>query len=384
MSIRKRLILSNIAMILVPIILFGVTAFILTNLLLGDLQNPIMEQKQHFWQHNIHNGSGAVQAEFARTLFPLLFLSLIFILIITNGLLSYFVSKSIITPVNELMIAAKLISEGDLSFRISSKRNDELGQLSMAFEKMRQKLKESTDVQLQYEENRKELIANISHDLKTPITAIKGYVEGIRDGVANTPEKMEKYIQTINTKANDLDQLIDELFLYSKLDLRRVPFHFEQVDVKAYLLDLIEEIQFDLDKDRISFQLDFEEKQDYGATIDREKLKRVIMNIINNSLKYMDKDVKKLKLLLKCTKDSILVEIKDNGAGISADALPFIFDRFYRADPSRNNETGGSGLGLAIVKRIIEEHGGQIWAESELGKGTSIYFTLKKSMKVGK
>lgn len=385
MSIRRRLILSNIAMILVPVMLFGVTAFSLSHLFLGDFTNMDGEGYQNPWvqhQHNhaVQSTEWPISPEFARVFFPLLFLSFILILILTNGFLSYFVAKSIIIPVKELMQASKSISEGNLDFHIQSGGHDELGQLSKSFEKMRQKLKESTELQIQYEENRKELIASISHDLKTPITAIKGYIEGIQDGVANTPEKMERYIKTINTKANDLDQLIDELFLYSKLDLRRVPFYFEKVDVKVYLLDIVEELQFDVNKDDTLIMTVIEDAKNYEATLDCEKVKRVIMNLVNNSLKYTDKDDKQIQISLKAIDDAVLIEVGDNGSGIPNDALPFIFDRFYRGDPSRNTKTGGSGLGLAIAKRIVEEHGGRIWAESVLGHGTSVFFTLKKSL----
>ncbi len=167
------------------------------------------------------------------------------VLIITNGLLTYFVANSIIKPVRGLSRAAKEISDGNLDYRIQSMGKDELGQLAETFEMMRQKLKEASEDQERYEMNRKELIASISHDLKTPTTSIKGYVKGIRDGIADTPEKMERYIETIYTKANDLDQLIDELFLFSKLELQEVPFHFTDVNLHAYLADFIEELRFD-------------------------------------------------------------------------------------------------------------------------------------------
>ncbi len=298
---------------------------------------------------------------------------------ITNGLLSYFVSRSILKPVKKLNEAALNISEGNLDFQITPLNNDELGKLAIRFEEMRKNLKHASDVQKKYENNRKELIANISHDLKTPITSIKGYVEGIRDGVANSPEKLDRYLQTIYTKTIDMDHLINELFLFSKLDLNRIPFDLEEVDLHNYLVDIIEELQFDLEKENISVL--YENKMETKHTtvlLDREQLKRAFTNIVQNSLKYMDKEHKQLEVSLNEQKDFILVKIKDNGIGIINEAVPYIFDRFYRADPSRNASTGGTGLGLAITKLIVEEHGGEIWAESKLGEQTIIQFTLKK------
>jgi signal transduction histidine kinase len=293
------------------------------------------------------------------------------------GLLNYLVSRSIIKPVTFLKQAADRIKSGDLDFKVTSASNDEVGQLHQAFEEMRIRLKESTELQIKYEENRKELLSNISHDLKTPITSIIGYVEGIRDGVANTPEKTAKYLSTISLKARDLDALIDELFLFSKLDLKREPFSFEKVDIVPFIKDISEEVQFDLQPH--GFKLDVAiTAPSLIVTADREKLKRVMMNIIQNSVKFLNKDEKKIEITLEENNEDVMVIITDNGQGIDPEDLPFVFDRFYRSEPSRNTATGGSGLGLAIAKQIIQAHGGTIEADSKLGEGTSVFFTLKK------
>ncbi|USK26839.1 HAMP domain-containing protein [Bacillus sp. CMF21] len=316
-------------------------------------------------------------AELTRELFPLLLILLVILFVLIIGLLNYLVSRSIIKPVSFLKQAADRIKSGDLDFKVTPASNDEVGQLHLAFEEMRIRLKESTELQIKYEENRKELLSNISHDLKTPITSIIGYVEGIRDGVANTPEKTAKYLSTISLKARDLDSLIDELFLFSKLDLKREPFFFEKVDLVPFIKDISEEVQFDLQPHGI--QLDAAIiAPSLIVTADREKIKRVMMNIIQNSVKFLDKDEKKIAISLQENNEDVMVIITDNGQGIDPEALPFVFDRFYRSELSRNMATGGSGLGLSIAKQIIHAHGGTIEADSNLGEGTSVYFTLKK------
>jgi signal transduction histidine kinase len=234
-------------------------------------------------------------------------------------------------------------------------------------------------LQNKYEQNRKELIANISHDLKTPITSIKGYVEGIRDGVASTPEKIDRYIETIYVKATDMDYLIDELFLLSKLELSSVPFHFEEIDLRTFFVYLLEEFQFDLEKAGVSIALAADNEANYKVSADREQLKRIVTNIIQNSLKHMDKEVKEILVHLTAKAAEVIVQVQDNGTGIDETVLPLIFDQFYRADPSRKSGAGSSGLGLAIVKRIVEQQGGAAWAESTVGKGTSIFFSLLRS-----
>lgn len=305
-------------------------------------------------------------------------IAILLILLLTNGVLTYLVSKSIVKPLESLKNAAVQIKEGNLDFEVKSYSKDEIGEVCSAFEDMRHKLKESVEVKSLYEKDRKELISNISHDLKTPITAIKGYVEGIMDGVADSPEKMERYIKTIYNKANDLDRLIDELFLFSKLDLNKLPSNFENVDITSYLEDSIEELRFDLEKKNIQLNYYTLCKSPLMVVADRERLKRVIINVVDNSIKHMNKNDRQISIRLEDDGKFIKAEIHDNGSGIAESDLPHIFDRFYRADLSRNTSSGGSGLGLAIAKLIIEEHGGKIWAASEENKGTSIFFTLKK------
>lgn len=358
MSIQKRLVLSNIAMIVVPVLSFFLIDLLWAFGFIGNQGEPLSQDKiQLFtkWRFSILLG----------------------VIVLTNGLLTYMVSKSIIKPVQMLTAAAEEIRSGNLEHSVKRTGRDELGELAETFEEMRIKLKKSNELQKQYEENRKELIASISHDLKTPLTSIQGYVKGLLDGVAGTPEKTERYLQTIDQKAGDLDKLIDELFLYSKMDLEQEPFQLETVDLHAYFSDYLEELEFNLPG--TSVRLEAASGKTFKVAADREKLKRVIDNLLQNASKYMDKEKPELRIVLQEKTNKIEVQIQDNGSGISEESLPHIFDSFYRADASRNSGTGGSGLGLAIAKRIIDGHGGEIWAESEEGAGTAICFTLKKS-----
>lgn len=315
-------------------------------------------------------------AEMIRKLFPILIVVLLAILLFTNWLLFRLITRSIIKPLNGLRQSAEQIKEGDLHFEVKAQGNDEIGQLCVSFEEMRRQLKHSVQLQLQYEENRKELLSSISHDLRTPITTIKGYVEGIRDGVADTQDKMDKYLDTIHSRVISMDRLVDELFLYSKLDLKRVPYSFEHTDLQQFLQDVIEELRFDLDLQGVHIEGIYPDRP-IIVVADREKLKRVVLNLIDNGVKYMDKDERNITVRVMEEDDHALVVISDNGPGIRTEQLPYIFEQFYRGDESRSGDAGGSGLGLAIARQIIEGHGGRIWAESEWGQGCSIYFTLK-------
>ncbi len=286
------------------------------------------------------------------------------------------------TPICKLEEAANNIKEGNLDFTIEADSKDEMGRLCQNFEDMRQRLKESAEEKLEAEKQNRILISNISHDLRTPITAIKGYVEGILDGVADTPEKVDKYMRTIYNKAIDMDRLINELTLYAKIDTNRIPYNFKRINAGEYFHDCIEEIGLELEAEHLGLSYFNYVSDEVLIIADPEQLKRVIDNIIGNSVKYMDKEHGLINIRIKDVGDFIQVEIEDNGKGIAQKDLPFIFDRFYRTDASRNSATGGSGIGLSIVKKIIEDHGGKIWATSKESTGTVMYFVIRKYQEV--
>ncbi len=313
-----------------------------------------------------------------RRLFVDMAIAIMVILIITSLFLTNWISKGVFVPVNQLNIAMQNIAEGNLEYMLPDSEDGEIGELYRNYEDMRLRLKESTDEKILAERQNKELVSNISHDLKTPITAIKGYVEGIMDGVADTPEKMDKYIRTIYNKANDMDKLINELTVYSGIDSNRIPYHFHRINISEYFGDCVEEVGLDLESKNIELNYSNLAAPNTVIIADPEQLKRVVNNIIGNSVKYLDKEKGEIDIRILDELDSIRVEIEDNGKGIAAKDLPKIFERFYRTDASRNSSKGGSGIGLSIVKKIIEDHGGYIWATSKEGEGTCMHFVIRK------
>ena len=307
-----------------------------------------------------------------------LFVSLLTILVFTAFLLTRWLESSIFTPISAINIAMNNIRDGNFTYTLSTGEEGEIGDLYRNYEDMRLRLKESADEKLEREKQNRELISNISHDLKTPITSIKGYVEGLIDGVANTPEKQEKYIRTIYNKANDMDHLIDELTLYSRFESDRIPYNFHRLNVADYFGDCVEEIGMDMEAKGIELNYTNLVSPQTKIIADPEQMKRVINNIVGNSVKYMDKEKGRIDIRILDEHDSVRIEIEDNGKGIGARDLPNIFDRFYRTDSSRNSSQGGSGIGLSIVRKIIEDHGGYIWATSREGEGTCMHFVIRK------
>jgi len=300
------------------------------------------------------------------------------ILILTSGMITAWLNKDVYKPLKELSVAMQHISKGDFDYHMNGGRRDEIGMLFENYEQMRLQLKESEEEKAQNEKKSKELVSNISHDLKTPITSIKGYVEGIMDGVANTPEKMDKYIKTIYNKANDMDKLINELTTYSAIDSNKIPYHFNILNVSDYFSDCVEEVGLDLEAKNIHLNFTNLVSADTCVVADPEQLKKVINNIISNSVKYMGHANGEIDIRLLDEGESVKIEIEDDGKGIAAKDIGNIFERFYRTDSSRNSLQGGSGIGLSIVKKIIEDHGGYVWATSREGEGTCMHFVLRK------
>ncbi len=319
-----------------------------------------------------------------RGLFFEIVFAIVLTLLMTAAMLMAWIYQSMVTPIRKLQIAAENIKEGNLDFKIDTvgAEQDEMNELCQTFEDMRRRLKENAEEKIAAEQESRDLISNIAHDLKTPITAVKGYAEGIIDGVANTPEKIDKYVRTIYSKANEMDTLINELTLYSKIDTNKIPYNYAKINVEEYFKDCIEEIGIDLETRNIGLAYYNYTERDVVIIADPEQLRRVVSNIVGNSAKYMNKPNGFINIRIKDVGDFIQVEIEDNGRGIPAKDLPYIFDRFYRGDVSRNSATGGSGIGLSIVKKIIEDHGGKIWATSKEDTGTVMYFVIRKYQEV--
>lgn len=296
------------------------------------------------------------------------------VLLMTNGLLSWYMARNITRPLKILEEAAHQIKEEDLETPVTYDGNDEYQRVCTAFEEMRVRLKNSLNEQLRYEENRKQLLANISHDLKTPITAIKGYVEGILDGIADTPDKVDKYLDTIYSKSVLMNDLIDGLFLFSKLDLGKMQFNFQSISIGAFLTDTCEELQ--LDYPSMEIHLDIPEQEIY-VHADSTHLHRVITNLVDNAEKYCENEKASVDIIVNTDGSMAELKIRDNGPGIDDEVLPRIFERFYRGDTSRSSLREGSGLGLSIARQIVIAHGGTITGRNSPNGGLEILLTLR-------
>lgn len=379
MKLKTRIVLGFTMIILMPLLLFAATLYGFSQ---SQAQKAQAVTESDGTVYDISITDSADSQGRVHVMAKDLFISAFVILISVALVVGLWVYRSIAIPLVKLKKATQNIKEGNLDFVLDVEGKDEFSELCQDFEEMRRRLKESTEEKSLIEKENRELISNISHDLKTPITAVKGYVEGIMDGVADTPEKMDRYVRTIYNKTNEMDHLINELTFYSKIDTNRIPYTFSKLNVEDYFEDCSEEVGLELETRGIELVYANYVEKDVMVIADGEQIRRVIHNIISNAIKYMDKPKGIIQIRIKDVGDFIQIEIEDNGKGIGPKDLPYIFDRFYRTDVSRNSSKGGSGIGLSIVKKILEDHGGKVWATSRLGIGTIMYFVLRKYQEV--
>ena len=381
MKLKTRIIVGFVAIILLPLLLFSASLYGFSQTQAKHVQessSQASDSSQMVYDISLPQSSSSQVKLMAKDMI----LTATIILVFTALSVGLWIYRSIAVPLVKLKKATKNIKEGNLDFVLEVEGNDEFSQLCQDFEEMRKRLKESTEEKILMDKENKELISNISHDLKTPITAVKGYVEGIMDGVADTPEKMDRYVRTIYNKTNEMDHLINELTFYSKIDTNRIPYTFSKLNVGDYFSDCAEELGLEMETRGIELVYANYVEKGVQVIADGEQIRRVIHNIVSNAIKYMEKPRGIIQLRVKDVGDFIQVEIEDNGKGIAAKDLPYIFDRFYRTDVSRNSSKGGSGIGLSIVKKIMEDHDGKVWATSRLGIGTIMYFVLRKYQEV--
>lgn len=287
------------------------------------------------------------------------------VIILVNACCSRWISSLIIPPMKEIRRGMQKIRRGELEGEITVFRQDELGEVSSEFNEMQRQLKLSKEEQAKYEAYRKELISSISHDLRTPLTTIKGYIRGILDGIANTDEKRLKYLLAVQTRTEDLENLINQLSAYNRMETHNFQYKMEKVRLEEFISEYLEENGDFILKNHLEFSVTA------GGTeyirMDRGAMKRVLDNLIINSIRYREKETGKIQIRIERRERRICLSLTDDGPGVGENDLERIFESFCRLDQSRSRCGEGSGLGLAIVKRIITDHQGQVYAKNNNG-----------------
>ena len=373
MTIKKRLFISNILMIVIPFII-SVSTMIICVFILDFLSNGALiemiktEREIVVVQRATHNVQMAGVSIF-------MLFSICVIMRLTNRFLINFVFKKIKQPLELLSNGVQQISEGKLDCKIEYNEQDEFTPVCKAFNDMTARLNDSVEVVKKNEQNRKELIAGISHDLRSPLTSIKAYVDGLLDGVASTPESQQEYLQIIKQKTDDINKMVSQLFLYSKMDMGNYPTHSEILNIGNEIRDFISASQEEYRTEGLLVEIINAPSEAY-IYADPVQLRSVFANILGNSAKYKDKENAKATINCVSSNGFVKIILEDNGAGVPEGDISRLFEVFYRIDPSRNNPHKGSGLGLAIAAKTIERMNGKMFAEN-IGVGIGLRMIIE-------
>jgi two-component system sensor histidine kinase BaeS len=298
----------------------------------------------------------------------LIWLSSTVIALILSGLVGLLLSRAIANPLRRLTEAASAVARGQLDQQVPVKSRDELGRLSRTFNEMTRRLKAARQMQI-------DMVANVSHELRTPLTSINGLIETLRDGAVDDAEVRDSFLETAENETNRLIRLVKDLLLLSRVDSETLNLQRKPTDLVQLIQDTVDRLSFQAETKELALKVEANPTCPTVA-VDPDRIEQVLVNLLDNAIKYSRPGGHIMISLDGGPGQSVLIRVKDEGIGISAEELSRIGERFYRADKARTRTEGGSGLGLAIARSLVEAHGGQLWVESQEGKGTMVSFTL--------
>lgn len=296
----------------------------------------------------------------------------IVVILLLNTLFTRYQLKKLLQPMDALAQAAGRVEAGDYTQAIDCPGRDEFAPVCAAFNRMQEHLLEEQEKSAAYERSRTDLVAGISHDLRTPLTSVKGYIKGLRDGVAQTPERQRQYLDVAYRRACDMEVLLQRLFYFSRLETGNLPLFREEADLGSFVGQFAGEVGPELEQAGGKIELTVSPGP-HPVSIDPEQLYRVLNNLKDNALRYAGAEALAISLAVETQGEWERIRFADNGQGVSEEALPRLFEQFWRADQARSSRNGeGTGLGLYIVKYIVEAHGGTIQAENSGGLAFTI------------
>lgn len=302
----------------------------------------------------------------------------IVVILLLNTLFTRYQVKKLLQPVDILARAAGRVEAGDFTQSIDYQGRDEFSSVCAAFNRMQEHLLEEQKKNAAYEQARTDLVAGISHDLRTPLTSVKGYIKGLRDGVAQTPERQRQYLDVAYRKACDMDILLQRLFYFSRLETGNLPLLREDTDLRDFVRRFTSEAGPELAQAGGHIELTVLSSP-HPVSIDSEQLYRVLNNLKDNALRYAGTEPLVISLTVERQGAWEQICFADNGRGVPEEALPHLFEQFWRGDQARSPKNGeGSGLGLYIVKYIVEAHGGTIQAKNDGGLVFTILLPRKE------
>ncbi len=294
----------------------------------------------------------------------------------------YFISSAMTDSIRDMATATEKLASGDLTTRLEVHGNDELANLGKAFNWMASSLQQIDEQKRMLEQTRRDMIAWISHDLRTPLASMRVMIEAMTDGVVDDPETTTRYLKNTQNEIQHLSRMIDSLFELAQLDTGQVNLDIQMASLRDLISDTLGSMIAHAKQQNVDLAGEVDDMVD-PIYIAPDKIQRVLYNLVHNAILYTPPQ-QKITLTARPSGDEVRVDVHNSGASIASEELPHIFDSFYRGERSRTkNTTGhrGAGLGLAIARGFVEAHGGKIWVESSPDTGTTFSFTLPRQLK---
>lgn len=388
MSLKKRMFRSNMAMIFSSLVALILVVAVVLGIFedsferqmetIGDSKVEIrmVEKDGTIVKDNVEVKDylkTTVRESFLTLIAAVLFIGggTIFLLLILAGFFTRKMTRVVMEPLDQLVDGAKRIQSGELTKAIEYSGEEEFEKVCQAFNSMQDTILEDQRQREKNERARTDMVTGISHDLRTPLTAIRGYIKGVLDGVASTKERQTMYLETAYEATDEMNILLQKLFDFSRMESGQLPFHFVKVDLGEYAAAYVAQKESVMDPEKVQFEFYTEEGLP-EISMDVEQVRRIFDNFLENSMKYAGMVPVRINVKVQKTKEGIALEWKDNGEGVPEEKLGHIFERFYRCDEARTQK--GSGVGLYVVKYIMERHGGDVTAENDNGLKLKLNF----------
>lgn len=376
MSLKKRMFRSNMTILFATLfslmfVILGVLIVfedVLENQLYAISGTQIVEHAEENWIASSLNSS------FYAFLITALLAGIgaIIILMILASFFTRRMNRVVMEPVELLVAGAERIKNGNLSEKIEYHGETEFEHVCQTFNDMQQTILDDQEQRAKTERARTDMVTGISHDLRTPLTSIQGYIKGVLDGVADTDEKKRLYLKTAYESTEEMNVLLTKLFDFSRMESGQMPFHMVKVDLGEFTAAYVAQKEMVADPDSLQIRVHLEKMYFTEISLDVEQVRRIFDNLLENSTKYAGVMPVQIDVTIKETEDEVSLVWKDNGNGVPQDKLGRIFERFYRCDEARQKK--GSGVGLYVVKYIMEQHNGSVQAENEDGLKLILHF----------
>lgn len=379
MPLKKKLFRSNMLFLFLSLL----TLLLIGTAVIGAFEETIEQKFEEIgneridgdaWELSKDIGKEAIRESFGILVLVVLVVGItaILALLLLATIFTRWMSNLVTKPLDSLVEGAKRIQDGNLEEEIIYEGQEEFERVCQAFNEMQKTILSDQEQRIRNENARIDMVTGISHDLRTPLTSIRGYIKGVLDGVADTEEKRTMYLETAYDSTVEMNILLQKLFDFSRMESGQMPFHMVRIDLAEYVKGFVAQKEKTSKPSEVQFVMEQEEEILPEADVDIEQIRRILDNLLENSIKYVKKHPVEVWIRVIKEETYLTLEWKDNGEGVPEEKIGKIFDRFYRCDEARTKK--GSGVGLYVVKYIMEQHGGSVEAVNDRGLKITLRF----------